>query len=349
MRKVFSICRNGSLAHRKSILCPWNTLQWRFYSRLPIISPQTDKVKVNVKVGSSGSIPLRIRHPPRPSSNTPIIVYFPPSLSTKTPDESQQDHVTALSLIAHATTIHITPRLSSWPIPLHDTLAAYDWIRTHLLPQHLQPRPQIAICGSLLGGSLALTLALTECKTGGITACAAHDPIADWSSPFTTPRNHQDEVLTSMRQTLFAKAEHRYDPFASPLLFFRTPAFELPPPPSPYAHLISPGSTQASAGAGDELIPARRRYHRTYPPIDSALRIPKTRISVGKDFALRDRAVELAELMQRSVDVHERDGDSGSEQMERISVSERDSDGLGSEEREIMEMGEWLGEVLRER
>ncbi|KAL8951336.1 MAG: hypothetical protein Q9222_002701 [Ikaeria aurantiellina] len=295
------------------------------------------------------NIYIRIRHPPRPSPNTPIIIYFTPGVSIDALSNPDYAPSTTLSLTAHATTIHITPRSSPYPQPIHDTLAAYDWIRTHLLPHHPNPPPQIATCGSLLGGSLATTLALTECSPTGITACAVHNPIADWSTPFPPPQNQRGKALTSLRATSFAKSEHRYDPFASPLLFFRTPAFELPPPPSPFASVMSPTSSQDKADAGSDLVQAKRRYHRTYPPLDSGLRIPKTRVLVGREFALKDQVVELAELMQRSVDLHEKDGDARQEEANRISIAEFDGDGLGWEEKEVMEVGEWLGQGLRER
>lgn len=74
MRTLVSISKNArpSPRHSSSRTIPPTIYKpnRKNYSTLPIISPQTDQVKVNVKVGSSGSIPLRYPPPPfSPSQN----------------------------------------------------------------------------------------------------------------------------------------------------------------------------------------------------------------------------------------------------------------------------------------
>lgn len=67
-------------------------------------------------------------------------------------------------------------------------LHGYDWIFQHLL--HSQPPlAKLGVCGELAGGSLATTLALTECQVGQsrIVAAAVNNPIADWIFPDDLP------------------------------------------------------------------------------------------------------------------------------------------------------------------
>ena len=80
-------------------------------------------------------------------------------------------------------------RNNQYPGPIHDVLAGYDWIKTHLLPQRHVARAgrservgQVAVCGELIGGGLATMLAVTECQIGrpGIRAAAVNNPVLDW-------------------------------------------------------------------------------------------------------------------------------------------------------------------------
>ncbi|KAI4268478.1 MAG: hypothetical protein L6R35_006761, partial [Caloplaca aegaea] len=304
----------------------------RPYSTVPLVSPPKDEVQVNVSVGSSGSIPLRVRYAPRPSHNTPIILYLPsglhPHASTKQPPH--HDPLNTLSLAAHATVVHIGYRLSPqtpYPKPIHDLLASYDWVLAHLLPTTTSPTttaPQIGVCGEHAGGSLAATLALTECHThkpGGIAAAALGNPIVDWTCPFRSPDSHTDEydtkspsplrkALHTLRARSFTQLQHQHDPFASPLLFFRTPAYDLPPSSSSSFSLsrkTPPAAAEDDDDASDKTTTPKRRSHRKYPPLESQLRLPLTRIMVGEDHPLREQGVEFAQLMRRSVDLYERD------------------------------------------
>ncbi|KAL8940520.1 MAG: hypothetical protein Q9216_002770 [Gyalolechia sp. 2 TL-2023] len=308
-----------------------------------------------------------IRNPPRPSDNGPIILYLPPGLPSDTRPHQQHNPLNTLALSAQATIIHINYRLSPkdpYPKPIHDVLASYDWILKHLLATthndspykpHL---PKLGICGELVGGSLASMLALTECHVDkrGISATALGNPIVDWSSPFDTPHSsHADDFdrrIVALRSNSFSNPQQRYDPFASPLLFFRTPAFELP---TPAYNGISPPTTSKSEPSELDSPPSltpQRRSHRKYPPADSRLRLPNTRIDVGETNPLREQAVEISQLMQRSVDLYER-GEGGyrgasDEAQRRVKVMEREGKGLWGEG-EMMEVGAWFGEVLRSR
>ncbi|KAL8679088.1 MAG: hypothetical protein Q9224_007063, partial [Gallowayella concinna] len=276
-----------------------------------------------------------IRNPPRPSPDAPIIIYLPHDLSVQGYKQTSHNTLNTLALSAHATVVEIQYRRSAkepYPRPIHDVLAGYDWIRKHLSSNphsHRDPhspltRKRLGVCGELAGGSLAAMLALTECTPTGITAAALGNPIVDWTSPIQHPISTDslsslNQDLKSLHTNSFAKPEHRYDPFASPLLFFRTPAFELPPPPSLYG--IPSSSPEPTSQPDNEkedpsqLIP-KRRSHRKYPPLGSGLRLPSTRILVGDDFVMKDQVLEFAELLQRSVKLHEEESERKTERVE---------------------------------
>ena len=169
------------------------------------------------------------------------------------------------------------------------------------------------------------------------------------------------EGLIALRSALFAKPETYFDPFTSPLLFFRTPGYDLPPEPSAYAGLRTNGSDD-DPEAKDPCLPPtkRRRSHRKYPPGFSRLSLPKLRVEVGKENALRAQGLELAELARRSVGLWEEEGrnsmwdEDGTTKLgadvgkERVEVVEREGLGLWGE-RELAEIGQWFGEILRQR
>lgn len=59
---------------------------------------------------------------------------------------------------------------------------------------------------------------------------------------------------------------------------------------------------------------------------------------------MRDQAIEFAELMQRSVDLYEEPSETP---RYRVEVVERGQDEGLWEEQDVMEIGRWMGEVLR--
>lgn len=312
-------------------------------------------------------MPFRIRNPPKPTPNAPVIIHLPCGLHTEEQHRPIRNALNTLALSAHATVVEIVYRLSPkqpYPRPIHDIIAGYDWIRKHLSPSpskpqysnsyaspSTQPKQRLGICGELAGGSLAAMLALTECNPHGITAAALGNPIVDWSSPLescVSSNSDSDSLnrsIKNLQTSSFAKPEHRYDPFASPLLFFRTPAYELPTT-SLYGTSFSPAANGGLAKANDllwELVP-RRRSHRKHPPVGSGLVLPATRIDVGPHFMMKDKVIEFAELMQRSVDLYEERSEAA--RRERVELVERKEEGLWGE-KDFMEIGRWMGEVLR--
>ena len=205
-------------------------------------------------------------------------------------------------------------------------------------------RPKtVGAYGELVGGGLAAMLALTESHIGkrGIGAAAAANPIVDWTFPDAVAdegleRDGVESVYTnvigkrkasskttvtdswtsfgkqgvitaddllSIRQRIFPKPEYYFDPFASPLLFFRTPGVDVP------ADESSMDSPDAPSTISEEVPSTKRRKaHRRFPPSGSRLRLPSMRISLGEENLLRDQGVAVAELMRRSIVMHERRG-----------------------------------------
>lgn len=142
------------------------------------------------------------------------------------------------------------PPFYQYPTPIHDTLAAFDWIQTNLHPTNL------GIIGSHIGGSLALMLALTEAQS--VKAVASIMPVCDWpgldeycttAQPSrsasetlgkTTKRASKKKTLRAnapsdlvpllaAREALFASPERCFDAFASPVLFLRSAGRDVPP------------------------------------------------------------------------------------------------------------------------
>ncbi|KAI4219587.1 MAG: hypothetical protein LQ349_008312 [Xanthoria aureola] len=315
------------------------------------------------------SLQMRIRNSPRPTSDAPIIIYLACGLRPEEHHRPIHNPLNSLALSAQATVVEICYRLSPkspFPKPIHDVMAGYDWIRKYLYPSpkkrdigshpntsyalpSLQPKKRIGVCGELAGGSLAAMLALTECNLNGITTAALGNPIVDWSSPLgphiPSDSDNLNRSIKDLHNTSFAKPEHRYDPFASPLLFFRTPAYELPTP-SLYGTNFSPlanGGFPKPDNSSTELVP-RRRSHRKHPPPGSGLVFPATRIEVGPRFPMRDQAIEFAELIQRSVDLYEETSETPHD---RVELVERGEDEGLWEEQDVMEIGRWMGEILR--
>ena len=206
-------------------------------------------------------------------------------------------------------------------------------------------------------------LALTEQR---VNAAAIGNPIVDWTALFTPDtdkapvlseglvNNFQIDPLVepapkilksllTMREKLFTKAEKYHDPFASPLLFFRTPSSDLP---TEFGRL----DLESDLDTGHQTTEAvkKRRSLRKYPPRGSNGVLPHMRVDVGKENILREQGIELIELMRRS---HSRAGVERNTFQEILpsrifDVVERPGCGWWHK-KEIQEIGSWFGEVLR--
>ena len=243
----------------------------------------------------------------------------------------------------------------------------------------------VGICGEFLGGTLATVLALTECHVGtrGIRAAAVSNPITDWTAMHVVSPSRSIDLLNKTkpelqtdrrrpsrkaflkdswtafsanptmssasllraRFTLFAKPEHYFDPFASPLLFFRTASSDIPPE-----------RTSEDPFFDDEALLEfikKRRAHRRHPPMGSDLVLPPMRVQIGEENLLRDQGRELVESMRRSIGSGSGDsveatslhGISATDE-ERIEVLQSNGLGLWTEN-DLADIGTWFGRVLR--
>lgn len=113
-----------------------------------------------------------------------------------TPQKHDDEIFSCLATSSGATVVRVNYRCGRdypYPLPIHDTLACYDWVLENIIPSiswtsrhgrnHTQAK--LGVCGELVGGSLATMLALTESKLGAtrISAAAVNCPIVDWVFP----------------------------------------------------------------------------------------------------------------------------------------------------------------------
>jgi acetyl esterase/lipase len=230
-------------------------------------------------------------------------------------------------------------------------LCGFDWIVENLLLRRGITRAgraesvgQMAVCGEHIGGSLATALALTECRVGqpGIVVAAVSNPVVDWVSldQVSKPKaglsvskksslqestvRTEVESLLQLRRRLFRKPEDYFDPFASPVLFFRSASAEVPPPPQDipvddleqlsllqreehhreeyHREELGMASAQAdtTSKVDDQHTPALRRASRRFPSKALGLRLPQFSISTGSAPPLRDQAEELTHVLRQS-------------------------------------------------
>jgi acetyl esterase/lipase len=288
-----------------------------------------------------------------------------------------------------------------YPTPIHDVLSAYDWVQHELTRESSnlagttrRGRAQrkisrIGVCGQLVGGGLAAMLALTESRMGEhrVVAAALNNPIVDWlfteisHSNTAASEDHQTRkrnppslvafghaspvsstTLLATRSSLFRKPAAYFDPFASPVLFFRSPGADVPrdpksDPPSDTPDMAAPPMR-------------KRKVHRIFPPTYSTLRIPRIQVTLGTESPLLDQGEELVRLMRRSVIKSVREGRNGFARVEEGYGAEGDLEertlaearrvesllvpgsGVWGAEREeawrrvVGAVGEWFGDVL---
>lgn len=158
-------------------------------------------------------------HSSAPAS--PILIYLPSGPVLPAYAEEEQRIISTLSAASGATIARINYRASpshQYPNPVHDVLLGYDWVKDNLLRDGFsQPKlARMGVCGELMGGSLAVTLALTECRHGEsrIGAAAVNSPIADWVFPDDLPVIPASELVEPLRpeETAFPADEDPMSP-----------------------------------------------------------------------------------------------------------------------------------------
>ncbi|RMZ08743.1 hypothetical protein D0864_01667 [Hortaea werneckii] len=184
----------------------------------------------------------RLRQQRAPPS---VLIHLPRGPFLPNPDHESSLLSTLKAGLPFSTVVQLNYRLGGehlYPQHIHDTLAGYDWIKTHLLPKRGILRAgraehigRIAVSGELIGGGLAAMLAVTECRIGeaGVVAAALNNPIVDWVGIDDEKESHpaseeMEDLLSTARSKLFKRPGHYFDSFASPVLFFRSPGKEVP-------------------------------------------------------------------------------------------------------------------------
>lgn len=218
-------------------------------------------------------------------------------------------------------------------------------------------------------------LALTECSPTRphISAASMLNPILDWTDVIPEDRDMVPEDLTAdsvshpqdteavnrmstpsisalmaRRKEIFSKADQLFDPFASPLLFFRTPCFDLP-----YKHAfpILSGSSEGSEGdaastdGGTLSLKRKRTYDRRFPSYGSEIVFRPMRLAVSEEWMLKRQSFELQHLVGKSLRQQERK-QAGGEMSEGISpvlVEETNTRSAS----DVLLAARWLAEVLR--
>lgn len=225
-------------------------------------------------------------------------------------------------------------------------------MKQHLLPKRAIARTgrsenvgRVVVCGELVGGGLATMLALTECRIGqpGIVAAAVNNAVLDWveldesddgRTPYTAPKasagnatTDLNDPLAQLRNEVFRKPDHYFDPFASPLLFLRSAGRDVPvaPPEMPsddmeclsfierqdfYRQQLALSSiSHPPSGTTNQFqnVPewreeelARRKTSKRYPSVSLGLRLPPFHTSSGAATPLKHQASELTQRLRKS-------------------------------------------------
>lgn len=287
------------------------------------------------------------RYSPRPSNaSQSALIYLPrgPLLGN-----SQHDNLNLATLRSTLScpVISINYRCDGehkHPTVIHDVIAGYDWVVQNICNaststnrfNHEHNGHKLAVCGELLGGSLATTLALTECRANestAVVAAAVNNPITNWvdieedDSVKSFPE-YQDQLtvheLHRQRNSLFRDPAAYFDPFASPALFFRAAGSRVPvskPPLTDMEELAELENqdffrTQLALSAvshsyasidnrpliSDVEYETSRKSSRRFPSKSLALRLPRFRVTSGRGSIIAEQSEELVGLLSRAAE-----------------------------------------------
>ncbi|KXT10870.1 hypothetical protein AC579_8990 [Pseudocercospora musae] len=309
---------------------------------------QTPEV-VSVPCLGNGNITIEIHPSSRANHHnkaSPAVAVYLPRGPCLTAEEDDESNISILRSSLACPIVRVNYRCNKhhqFPTAIHDVTSAFDFIVSNLLPKRALIRPgrsehvgTLAVCGELVGGQLATALALTECRAGepGIVTAAVSNPIADWteldidflsdttklSKSRAEQLNLELERLRAQRNILFRKPEHYFDPFASPILFFRSPGIHIPEMTDQKilddmdllalfareehvrheSAAVSALPVEDPPSAHERERPPRRTSGR-FPSKALNLRLPSFHITAGLGSALSDQAAELAEQLKRSL------------------------------------------------
>lgn len=274
-----------------------------------------------------------------------MAIYLPRGPILANPEHDALN-ITTLRSALPCTVVQVNYRWSRehrFPTPLHDAILGYDWVKENLLAKRAISRPgrsehvgRVAIAGEVLGGTLSTALALSECRIGepGIVAAAINNPITDWpgldddegnSSGESGGASHLNvESLAMHRKALFHRPDSYFDPFASPILFFRSAGVEAsePMPEAPQSDMellamleredffrsqlalsaipLSPDRQTATSMDSPKIVTKKRKTSRRFPSVLWRLRLPGFFLSAGRDTPMANQTTELARMLRKS-------------------------------------------------
>ncbi|KAF2713747.1 alpha/beta-hydrolase [Pleomassaria siparia CBS 279.74] len=215
-----------------------------------VISRRSQWQQVSVPTRTNGAIKLDILPASTPAS--PILVYLPSGPLLPNHSEEEESVISTLAESSRATIARINYRASpehQYPTPFHDVLFGYDWILDNLVHPEAGPvlrnprRARLAVCGELMGASLATMLALTECRRAedGIIAAAVNNPIVDWVFP--------DDLSYPSELPEPVRPDETQFPADQDLMTWWAPEGEQVPGPTPAPQLIlDPASEPVQKG-----------------------------------------------------------------------------------------------------
>ncbi|KAG6283735.1 hypothetical protein E4U48_006609 [Claviceps purpurea] len=331
----------------------------RPYSTASTATPE----RVEVRCASSGHITIDLFNVRRAASVTePMIVHLPafPGENTtpRLPSFLQNRPVASIN---YRWSPYSKPSASNgplhWPTPLHDTTFAWSWLLEHLSPSGKNDRRDVYVYGSYLGATLATSLALTESYPDvklGICGLITYNGVYNWTMflpdheinklgnktakgppPKPNEASHIYKIYQNM-PALFERAPNLFDPFASPSMFFHSPALLVPrsftmtskeAAEIDYMDFMDDmngmngmdsmhgmDSTHGMYGMERKPLKIPRLLHFDYPPRHSTLKLPETLIvydsaprSAGATAAgksntssnsFQSQATEFAEMMR---------------------------------------------------
>lgn len=320
-----------------------------------------------------------------------VVLYLPPGPPAQDP-ERDSGRIESLRTTLYQPVVKINYRCSQqhrFPTPIHDVLAGYDWVLDNLLPKRSIVRARrsetvgrVSVYGEHIGGGLAAALALTECHAGqpGVVAAMLADPVLDWASlgrsnsvkkakttkirsslPGEEASSIMRELLT-LRSELFTKPAHYFDPFASPILFFRSPGIEVPKPPPERtlddleqlsihereAYELEKLEREATEpSSNSSTLVQGRRTSRRFPNKTLGLRLPSFYISSDQGSPLAAQAEELASQLMRSFVRQRKDAIPGAMSFGRKVLLDSEEDQMTEVEKGAMEAGieDWRKKV----
>jgi len=171
--------------------------------------------------------------------------------------------------------------------------------------------------------------------------------------------------LLHARDDLFSKPEAYFDPFASPMLFFRTPGTEVPVLKAElddmaYLSMIEREDfykqqmmlSSLTSSSSSDLTPAensardkvKKKASRLFPSANLNLDLPSLYISTGASSPLHDQATELSHVMRKSIFRQHKARLTRAAGFERKVLRDDELDQMDEEQARVLEAAEAMAE-----